>query len=126
VATINVLGSQASFAPFGTHFFGGPIYDATVNLEPFNITLDPNRNYVIGFTVFNAGDVGVLETSQLGASDRGLSPFYPNTGWRFMNTFEGLDVGRYAVALHGTVVPSPGAAGLFGVAALAGLRRRRR
>lgn len=126
VCTWEVPGSQASFSNFGTHFFGGPIYLADINLDPYNLILQGNRSYVLGFTVFGDADVGVMETAQLGAPDRGLSPYYGAPGWRFINSFEGLDVGRYAVALNGTPIPAPGAAGLITVAGLFAARRRRR
>ncbi|MBY0112943.1 MAG: hypothetical protein K2Y21_08985 [Phycisphaerales bacterium] len=102
VATVSVLGTLATFAPFGTHSFGGPIYDAVVDLAPFNIELAPLTTYIIGLAVFNAGDCGIMETAQTGTSDRGLSPYYSSTGWRWMNSFEGLNTGRYAVALSMT------------------------
>lgn len=100
IATVNVPGTQAAFAPFGTHSFGGPIHEARIDLSRFNIQLASNTTYVFGAAVFNAGDCGIMETSQAGTPDRGLSNHYSGTGWRWMNSFAELDTGRYAVSLR--------------------------
>ena len=102
VATVAVSGVEAVSIPFGTHSFAGPIYDVRVDLTPFQIALEGDASYVLGVTVFVAGDVGVMETAQAGPPDRGLSPYYTQTGWRWMNIFPGLSTGRYAAALSMT------------------------
>jgi hypothetical protein len=43
-----------------------------------------------------------METAQTGTPDRGLSPYYGSPGWQWINSFEGLNIGRYAVALRMT------------------------
>ncbi|MBL9148366.1 MAG: hypothetical protein JNM94_06700 [Phycisphaerae bacterium] len=107
IATLIIPGTQVSFEPFGTHIFNGPIFLATIDLSPYDLTLAAGGTYVLGCTVFNAGDAGVMETAQLGPPDRGLSPYYRETGWRYMNVFDDLEIGRYAIRLTATTTASP-------------------
>jgi hypothetical protein len=101
VASWSIPGSDITSGAFGTHAYNGPIFDVTIPLPASQRpTLAGARSFVLGFTLSEA-NTGVMETDQTGPSDRGLSPFYLPSGWRAMNTFDGLVTGRYAVALWG-------------------------